>query len=69
MKFVAKGEKAKPYHIKISEVDLLFDSKRSIRGRQRVITMLSVLSWRNISPINGKKYSRAIVELLGIYAN
>lgn len=67
MKFEVFGTKARPKDKSISEVDLLTDSKRSIRARQRGITTLKFASWENASIKN--KYDKAIITLRNIFSN
>lgn len=70
MKFQVTGSKSSPRHSKISEIDLLTDSMKSIRARQRLITALTVRSWMNASlPESGRKYSKAIITISNIHSN
>ena len=70
MKFEASGTKSSPNHGSISEIDLLTDSKRSIRARQRIITTLNISSWVNksVKP-STQKYNKAIIYLRYVFSN
>lgn len=73
MEFLVEGVKSKPYSEYLSEIDLLTDSKKSIRARQRQkITTLKIGSWvnRRIRSGGGQRYTRATIELFPfVFAN
>lgn len=71
MSLIVEGIKAKPFNEFISETDLLTDSKKNIRARQRQkITYLKCGDWTNISDKNKKpKYNKAILHFVNIWSN
>jgi hypothetical protein len=71
MLFVVSGLKAKPVCGKnfIPEIDLLCDSKRSIRSRQRKITSIHIMSWEKIDSEGPRKYNKARLRIWGIHQN
>ena len=70
MKFTVVGSKSYPSNSYVNETDLLTLPTKNIKLRQRRLNkkILSCVSWESID-VSGKKYTKSVITLWGVYAN